>query len=68
MVKANLFSRQLDFELEGDGDKFTGVEKEESRVAIVGGRSTRITNKSAEGKKKAAAKKVKGKGAKKRKR
>ena len=68
VVKANLFSRQLDFELEGDGDKFTGVEKEESRVAIVGGRSTRITNKRAEGNKKAAAKKVKGKGAKKRKR
>ena len=50
VVKANLVSRQLDFELEGDGNTFTGQEKEETRVAIIGGKSTRITGKKAEAK------------------
>lgn len=45
VAKANLFSRQLDYELAGDGNTFTGQAKEETRVAIIGGRSTRITGK-----------------------
>ncbi len=59
VVNANLFARQIDFELHKEGDIFTGASKETTRVAIIGGKSTKGAS-SAKGSKSGALKGKKG--------